>query len=283
MYTTFGDVFVWVLYLSITLFAFSSIEVFSKPLMGIIDPFTLTFFRFLIGGSLLMIVVLASGRKIEKWDLIPITLIGALNSIVSMTLLQLSVKYSNASTAAVLMASNPIFVLLLLAISKNPISRRKILSIFLGILGIWIISTGKVKGDSTLGIFFGISASLTFALYTILLKKYSVKYSPLVATAYSSFLSSLIYGAILLMIGKIEIPSFSFLQWIDVFYLGIVVTGIAYLTFFEAIKMVGALKSSMVFFLKPVVATTMAIFMLGEDLTLAKIIGTAVVIISLVI
>ncbi len=273
----------WILYLSITLFAFSSIEVFSKPLMGIIDPFLLTFLRFLIGGSLLISIVIIRRKRIDPKDILSLTMIGSLNSVVSMTLLQLSVKYSNASTAATLVASNPIFVLLILAFFKTPISKRKILSIFLGFLGIWIISIGKVKGDSTLGILLGIGASFTFALYTISLRKYSFKYSPLVSTAYSSFLSSLVYGALLAIFGDIEIPSLSFVQWIDVIYLGVVVTGIAYLTFFEAIKIVGALKASMVFFLKPVVATLMAVLILGESLTWIKVVGTAIVIISLMI
>ena len=274
----------WILHLSITLFAFSSIEVFSKPLMGVVDPFFLTFIRFLIGGSLLVsIAFIKKGRKVEVRDIIALSLIGSLNSVVSMTLLQLSIKYSSASTAATLVASNPIFVLMISMILGNKIPKRKILSIFSGLLGIWLISVGKVRGDSTAGILFGIGASFTFALYTVLLKNFSLKYSPLVSTAYSSFLSSLVYGLLLLMFGDTRVPSLTVFQWMDVLYLGVVVTGVAYLTFFEAVKIIGAVKASMVFFLKPVVATIMAVLILGENLTWLKVIGTAVVIVSLII
>ncbi|MGB9614434.1 MAG: EamA family transporter, partial [Fervidobacterium sp.] len=74
-------------YLATTLFAFSSIEVFSKPLMGLVDPFFMTAFRFLLGGLILMLFV---KEDIELRDFLPISLIGALNSIISMTSLQLA-------------------------------------------------------------------------------------------------------------------------------------------------------------------------------------------------
>ncbi len=232
---------------------------------------------------MLILIALARNMKIDTRDIPLLSLVGSLNSIVSMTLLQLSVKYSNASTAATLVASNPIFVLAISLILGNSVPKRKILSILFGLVGIWLISAGKVKGDSTVGILFGVGASFTFALYTVLLKKYSLKYSPLVSTAYSSFLSSLIYGLLLLVFGDVKLPSLTAFQWMDVLYLGIVVTGVAYLTFFEAVKMIGAVKASMVFFLKPVVATTMAVLILGESLTWLKAVGTAVVIASLMI
>jgi drug/metabolite transporter (DMT)-like permease len=267
-------------FLLITLLAFSSIEVVSKPLMDKVDPFFMTSFRFLIGGLFLILFV---KQDPEVKDVIPITIIGALNSIISMTSLQLAVKYSNASTAATLVASNPIFVSLFASFvlqEKYPL--KKYIGIGLGFIGIFIFSLGKIKGDSWLGIFFGILAALTFGLYTVLMRKYTKKYGPLLVTAYSSLCSSFVYIALLVAFRKFAIPTqVDFVGWIIVIYLGLVVTGVAYLTYFKAMETLGATQSSRIFFLKPVVATVFALILLGETLSIFKILGMLIVLISL--
>ncbi|MGQ9855146.1 MAG: DMT family transporter [Fervidobacterium sp.] len=267
-------------YLTITLLAFSSIEVISKPLMGKVDPFFMTSFRFLIGGLFMMLFV---KKDIELKDLAPLTMIGALNSIISMTSLQLAVKYSNASTAATLVASNPIFVSFFAVILLNEkYGWKKYLGILLGFVGIVIFSAGKISGDSWIGIFYGILAALTFGLYTVLMRRYTKKYGPLAVTAYSSLCSSLIYILILAVLGKFTIPTDIILSgWSIIVYLGLIVTGVAYVTYFKAMEVVGATQASRIFFLKPVVATLFAVLSLGESIGIVKILGMAIVLFSL--
>lgn len=267
-------------YLIITLLAFSSIEVISKPLMGKVDPFFMTSFRFLIGGLFMMLFV---KKDIEVEDLVPLTMIGALNSIISMTSLQLAVKFSNASTAATLVASNPIFVSFFAVILLNEkYSWIKYLGIVLGFVGIVIFSAGKISGDSWIGIFYGILAALTFGLYTVLMRRYTKKYGPLTVTAYSSLCSSLIYILILVVLRKFTIPTaINFSGWSIIVYLGLIVTGVAYVTYFKAMEVVGATQASRIFFLKPVVATLFAVLSLGETISIVKIIGIATVLFSL--
>ena len=267
------------LYLLFTLIAFSSIEVSSKPLMGTVDPFFMTAFRFLVGGLVLMFFV---DKQIETKDLLPLTLIGALNGILSMTSLQLSVAHSNASTAATLVASNPIFVsLFALLILKEKHMIRRYIGIALGFVGLIVFSLGMISGDSWLGIFYGVVAAVTFGLYTVLMGKYMKKYTPVSVTAYSTLISSLIYIAILALSGHFYVPSIGISEWGILIYLGVVVTGLAYLTYFKAIELIGTAQSSRVFFLKPIVATLFAVILLGESLSVAKIVGMLIVLFSL--
>ncbi|HOK87598.1 MAG TPA: EamA family transporter [Fervidobacterium sp.] len=262
-----------------TLIAFSSIEVSSKPLMGTVDPFFMTAFRFLVGGLVLMFFV---DKQIETKDLLPLTLIGALNGILSMTSLQLSVAHSNASTAATLVASNPIFVsLFALLILKEKHTIRRYIGIALGFVGLIVFSLGMISGDSWLGIFYGVVAAVTFGLYTVLMGKYMKKYTPVSVTAYSTLISSLIYIAILALSGHFYVPSIGISEWGILIYLGVVVTGLAYLTYFKAIELIGTAQSSRVFFLKPIVATLFAVILLGESLSVAKIVGMLIVLFSL--
>lgn len=267
------------IYLTITLLSFSSIEVISKPLMGRVDPFFLTAFRFILGGLFLVFFL---RETVEIRDFIYIVLIGLLNSIVSMTSLQLSVKYSNASTAATLVASNPIFVSLFAwLILKERYKLKKYIGIVLGFFGLMIFSLGKLESDSWLGIFFGVFAALTFGLYTVLMRKYTKKYDALRVSAYSSLTSGLIYLGLISLTGGLKVPSLNLSDWLIVIFLGVVVTGIAYLTFFRAMEVIGTAQASRIFFLKPVVATLLALLILGERITVIKIIGIIIILISL--
>jgi drug/metabolite transporter (DMT)-like permease len=274
---------VWIVYLAITLFSFSSIEVFSKPLMKDVDPITLTFLRFAIGGSFLMLIVTLRKKRVKFSDLLKLILIAGSNLLGSMSFLQLSVKFSNASTAATLVATNPLFVALISSIEGKKVGFKKIVSLILGFLGVILISLGTIRGDSTTGMILGIGAAATFAVYSVFVKNYSDKYGSLTATAYTSFFSTLIYGALFEGIWGFEFPSLSIYQWLIILYLGVIVTGVAYLTFFEAAKVVGILNTSMIFFLKPVVAMVLAVFLLGERITALKALGTLVITIAIAI
>ncbi len=266
-------------FLAFTLFAFSSIEVLSKPLMGKVDPFFMTAFRFFIGGLILTLFV---NEEVNIRDLFGISLVGLLNSMVSMTALQLSVKYSNASTAATLVASNPIFVSFFASlILKERYRLRKYVGIALGFVGLLVFSLGKISGDSWLGILFGLLAALTFGMYTVLMRRYTKLYKPLTVTAYSSLVSSVVYFLTIFSLGKLTIPTLDTRGWLLMIYFGVIVTGIAYVTYFKAMQYVGATQSSRIFFLKPVVATLLAILILGEVLSLRKLIGMAIILVSL--
>jgi len=266
-------------YWGITLLLFSSLEVVSKPLMGFVDPFFMTFFRFIIGG---LALVPFAKKKIWGKDLLYITLIGCLNSLISMTCLQLSVQYGNASTAATLISANPVFVAILAPfILKETISRKKIFGVTLGLAGILIFGFGMLDGDSLVGILFGVASALSFALYSVLLKKFIPKYGSFSCTAYSSLFSAIIYGMILIFIGNFNIPTLSLSQWGIMLYLGVGVTGIAYFALFEAIKRMGATMGSRVFYLKPVVSTIFAIIFLSESIGALKITGMAIILLSL--
>ncbi|HOO33843.1 MAG TPA: DMT family transporter [Thermotogota bacterium] len=270
----------------ITLILFSSLEVVSKPVMGLIDPFTMTFMRFFIGGLFLMLLN-GFTRKKQKIrmtgrDFILILLTGSLNSIVSMTLLQFSIKFGNASSAATLISTNPIFTALFAAlIIKEDLPKRKLIGILTGFTGILVFGFGMLEGDTLSGILLGVASAVTFALYSVLMKTFVSRYGSLRCTAYSAFFPSVIYGAALWCSGTLKIPVLTPSNWLIVLYLGIFVTGIAYVCLMEAIKRMGATRAATLFYLKPVLATLLASFFLSESVGILKISGMIIIIFSL--
>ncbi|MDF2890244.1 MAG: putative rane protein [Clostridia bacterium] len=264
--------------LAITIVIFSTLEVVTSTLKGIIHPLQLTFVRFFIGGFTLLPFVIAKREKLDKKDWLFFLGLGLLNIFISMGALQLSISLGKASTAAILISSNPIFVMLFSAvILKEKATFDKIACIVLGMVGIsLIIYKGNTGGDTAVSLILALLASFTFGLYTVLGKLKSEGVSSISMISISSILGSLFYIPVLLYykLPLFYIPQTSILK---VAYLGVFLSGIAYITYMEALKLLSASKGSMVFFLKPVLASTLAVIFLGESLSLKTAAGMLLV------
>lgn len=268
---------------------FSSMEVASKPLMGVIDPFLLTFYRFVIGFAVLAVFQISTKRVSEikalsKKDIIHLAGLGFLNITFSMTMLQLAIKNTTPATAAVVFSSNPLFVLgfsHILNIEK--LSMKKLAGFLVGMIGVVIIALNKGL-SLDLGIVYAVLGAVSFALYTVLGKKYSNGISPITVNTVS-FASGLIFSLIILLIqgNSLVIPHeiIADKQYLASFlYIGIVVSGISYIVFFNMLKILSASSASLVFFLKPAVATLFSIMFYGEKISLFFIAGLFVIMIG---
>jgi drug/metabolite transporter (DMT)-like permease len=275
-------------YLFNTVILFSTYEVVSKTLVGKIDPFQINFIRFLVGGVILFIFILIKGNlHIKKKDFILVAFVGVINVVFSMNLLQLSLSTGNAeaSIVAVIFSSNPIFVFIFSVIfDKERVHLYKIIGFLFAVAGIATISiakssTGTWDYKSPL---FAILSAILYGLYTFVGRKASVKVGSLKMNAYSFLIGSLVLLPMLIFF-KIPVLKFDYSNLWQVAYLSILVTGFAYLTYFKGLSDLGASKGSMIFFVKPVLASIIAILFLKEALTYNLFIGTVLIIGGIVI
>lgn len=272
------------LLLAFTIIAFSTMEVVSAPMKGSANPLSITFLRFLMGGIFLLPLVLWKKEKVNPKDFIFLLMLGGLNGFLSMSCLQVSVFFGKASTTAMLISSNPIFVMIFSAfILKEKLTKKRLAAIGFGLIGlIFISSKYGTGGDSLAGVLFGLLAALTFGLYTVLSKKKSDSIGSLSMIAYSSLFSCLFYLPIFALqrINPFIIPEGSLPSLL---YMGVVLSGLAYITYIEALKILGAGKGSVVFFLKPAIASVLAVVFLGETLKMNAILGSFIIIIGMAV
>lgn len=278
----------WIFFL-ITIFFFSTVEVVTKPVSGQINPYQMTFLRFFIGGIILLFYMLIKKEyrktKITFKDIVVISAIGSLNSVISMSLLQVAVSLTSASTAAILISSNPVFVIFAAAVFLNEkLTLKKIFSAVVGVLGLSAIIISKSSGDSLKGILIGILASVIFSFYTVFVKKYTKNIPGSVFAPISFIFPSVIFYFILMMRGINPFAvNYSFNLLCVILYTGIFVTGIAYITFFEGIKRLDASVGSFSYLLKPLISTILSVIFLGEIPGLMKIFGLCLIIISILL
>lgn len=271
------------LYILITIVFFSTYEVVSKTLVNRVNPFQVNFLRFFIGGILLFFIVLAKGDiSIEPKDLGKVTIVGIINVVLSMNLLQLSLNMpgAKASIAAVIFSSNPIFVTFFAAlINKEKINLNKIIGLMFGVLGVILISLNSIKVApvSLKSPVLALLSAILYGLYTVLGGKVSKKIGSLKMNSYSFLLGSLTLLPFLIIF-KVPIIKFDYSATFHILYLSLFVTGIAYLTYFLGLTLTGASKGSLVFFLKPVLASIFSVIILGEGITSSFVLGTVLII-----
>ena len=280
------------LYSLLAICIWSSLELAGKLLGEGISPFAITAWRFLIGGAVILPFAVAQGLKdkvkLTVSSILTLGALGILNVVVSMLLLQLAIYYGKASLTAIIVSMNPLFVsLFAFIIIKEKLTRYQLYSLALGFAGLVVIVIGEQDlslgsfENLPLGITFAVLAGITFALYTVLTKRAVSMYGNRIANSASFLIGGAVLTGLNLTIGKSMLFEPIARNIILILYLGIIVTGVAYLLYFEGMKELSAARASVYFFLKPALASILAYIFLAEHLSLIQTLGIILVMLAL--
>jgi len=167
---------------------------------------------------------------------------------------------------------------------KDKVKLSKIIGLLIGLIGILAVFINKLdfKDLSVTNPILALASAMFFAVYTLIGRKVSVRMGSLKMNAYSFILGSLIMLPGLIVF-KISPIAFSYKGLPQILFLSFFVTGIAYLTYFKGLAILGASNGSLVFFAKPVLASIIAIIFLKETLSIDLIVGTLLVLFGIAI
>ena len=267
---------------------FSTFEVVTKTMKGLLSGTTLTFYRFLIGGLVLLPFGIKDAKKQksklntkEKGILVVLSFILV---AICMTLSQYGIFFADASISALLFSVNPLFVTFFsMIILKEELTLQKISGLILGILGLIVtclplLLKSMVDGKYILGVVLVLVSMLLFCIYTVFNKKFIVpKTGAIASTAYTSVIGSLTMIPILLIqmaVNDVNPFRFQVMEILPQFiYCSVIGTGLAYLLYFMGLAKVETGTGSMIFMIKPPLAAIFAAVFLGEQITLNVVIG----------
>lgn len=258
-----------------TLVFFASMEVVSKPLLASMDPLTLTFWRFAAGALVLFAILvrrrgLSSIRALRGGTLLLLAIMGAVNIALAMSFLQTAVKLTSAARAATVFCANPVLVFVISAASgSEKANLPKVLGLVAGLAGLAMVSGLHTLTVDT-GTLYALVSAAAFALYTVLGRRVSGRTDPVTINVVSFTAGIAVLLAFLVPSGRALSPAPLVAgpgAAAAAVYLTLGVSGVAYLTFVRAIRRMGAVAASMVFMLKPAVASILAMVFLGEVLT----------------
>lgn len=267
---------------------FSTMEVMTKNSGMHLSAWSLTSYRFFIGAMVIFPFAIPALKKnkLTLKDFGILAYPGIVNICFSMLFLQLSVAYGKASLSAILISSNSLFVAFFgWLILKEKIILPQFVGIIVGLFGLSTIVFSEpqifVSSHIGLGIFFGVLASITLAYYTVISKKYILKYGSSLFFFVAFFSGSVVLFLASLFIGEDITLKINTGNVLRLLYLGIVVSGLAYLFYFNGLKKISTTTGAMMFMFKPIIAAILAHIFLHERLNRYQLIGLILVILGL--
>ncbi|WP_459873290.1 DMT family transporter [Halomonas shantousis] len=215
-------------------------------------------------------------------------ILGLLQTTGVMAFLNIGLLYTTSSTAAILMASNPLLVAALAGVVLGEqVSRRGIGGILLAFVGVVTCIGGGQLGRNGIGIgeIYVMLASTCWALSTLFNKKSALSVSPWIITFWQMLIGSVLLCAIAFVEGTpLALPSTPY-HWLAFLWLAIPASTGAMGTWFAALKIGGAVHTSGFLFLCPLFAALISFFITGNviqahELLGGGLIGTGIYLIS---
>jgi len=268
--------------------------VVSKVVLEVIPPFALLTTRLVLGALALYGVIYfrktastprPSFTQKHFWDSF---LVGVVGYGISLGFQFVGTKLSTASNGSLVTSATPAFVLLFAPrILGEKTTPRRVLALIVSTLGVIAVIDPRTAELSPV-LFWGnlslLAAALTWALYSVLVRKVAQNADLLISSAVmlaGGIPSSLLFGAWEVQaqgLGEITIGVIG-----GILYLGIISTAIAMFLWNYAFAELPAAVASLTFFAQPLVGTLLGWLLLGEQITPLFILGGLMIAIGLVI
>lgn len=264
--------------------------VVSKVVLDVIPPFTLLAIRLIMGAAVLGMMIYPR-RKSLNFSLEQFRkslLVGFVGYGVSLGFQFVGTKLSTASNGSLVTSATPAFVLLFAPfLLGEKVTPKKVTALVVSTIGVLAVIDPR-NAELSPDLFWGnislLSAALTWALYSVLVRKVSQSGDLLASSA------AMLIGGIpsSMAIGFFEIKS----QGIGeitlgiiggLLFLGIVSTAIAMFLWNYAFAELPAAVASLTFFAQPVIGTLLGWFFLSEQITTLFLAGGALISIGILI
>lgn len=253
--------------------------VVSKVVLDVIPPFTLLTSRLLLGFLALAVVILARGgfsvKKSQFWSYFGVGVVGY---GISLGFQFVGTKMSTAANGSLVTSATPALVLPFAFFLLNErVTPRRLVAILVASLGVLAVidpRTAQLSSSLFLGNLSLLGAAITWALYSVLVRRVSSDADVLQASA------------IMLLGGlPITVPTAAWelsTQGMGtitpgiiggILFLGIISTAIAMFLWNYAFARLPASVASLTFFTQPVVGTLLGWAFLGEKITALFIAG----------
>lgn len=262
----------------------------TKVLLRDFIPVEILFFRFLLGLIALTIFYPRVMRLRERRHELLFMGAGLTGITLYFLLENMALSYTLASNVGVICSLAPFFTALAahFLLQGETLTRAFFAGFVLSLFGVLLLSlhTGARFELNPLGDGLALGASMVWAFYAVLTRKIgSLGYHPVQVTRRSFF-----WGLLFMLPA---LPLFGFqadvsrllkpINLANMLFLGLCASALCFVTWCVAVRLLGAIKTSVYIYLVPVVTVAVSIMVLHEPLTLVGCIGIALTLIGLVV
>ena len=266
----------------------------TKHILSELSPLTTSALRFIIAGLFLLIWSYWSGKLIWlpiKQNFFSLMILGATGVFSFNYFFATGLQYTSAVTAALIIVINPVFTTCIASFFMGESwNWRTLLGAVISLLGVsLVVSKGELSALTQLS--FGVGEIYLFGsvaswvIYTLVVKKITHTIESGLVTTVSTMM-----GAVMLLIVSTikenqwgKVLHLSNQSMIEILYLAICATVIAFLLFNWGIQRIGATKASAYINLMPINALWIAVFLYGEKISSYHLIGMFITIIGVFI
>lgn len=245
----------------------------------------------LIGGAVLFwaVSLFLKNNPVQKQDWKRFFLAGFVGLFGFIYLFVMSLKYGNPIDISIIMTLPPMFVILIGVVFLH---RRPSLLEYAGVVvsfagAIVVIlagSAGKAGSDNLLGDLLAIASTVCYAFYLIILEKPTKSYPPITLLRWVFMFSAI--PALFLLIGFDKQPILHCVSptpWLEIGFILLGPTFLAYLLVQPAIKYIGSELVSLYQYLLPVFATISAVMMGLDKLKWVQILAMVIIIVGMIL
>ena len=255
-----------------------------------IKPVTVIILRLILATTLLTIIALYTKRnfsinlKSHGWILI-LAMIATFHLWIQVTGLQ----YTTASNTGWIIGTAPIFMAILgLIFFKEKVTFLQMTGILIAMFGLLLlIGKGNIlnidliknKGDLLV-----LGSAFTWGVYSMVNKKISLSYSPLMTILYLFLMMAIIIIPFNLNQETIlSVIHLSTIGWLMILFLGLFCSGISYVIWAQALRDMESAKVGAFLYLEPLITVVAAWYFLKEEITLLMIISGLLITIGVII
>jgi probable blue pigment (indigoidine) exporter len=281
-----------VVFFLLTSFFFGSSFVAIKVGVRYIPPLLFAALRFIVGGSILLLILAAARDKWypqSKQDVLGIVTIGVFIISIQNAALNVGIQYIPSPVAAIIFGLIPLvttgFAELLIPEESPTVS--DIVGIFIGFVGVLIVvrpSSETLFAGEMLGYLFVFIAVIGISLGSVLLQQTKPDLGMLPMSAWGMLL-----GGSITFVGGIGIgESIMAIDWtftsvLSLVYLSTVVAIVGYTLYFHLIMKIGSHKANLLSYLDPVMASIVAWGLVGETIKPLTGVGFIVIFLGFVV
>lgn len=272
----------------LTILCWGTTFVSTKVLLQGFTPVQILLIRFCIGFAALYLPSVKNTFRLTHKQNLYLGAAGFLGICLYYLLENIALTYTQASNVGVIMSVSPFFTAIFSCIllrEKLP-SAAFFIGFFLATAGIYLLSfSGGTIAINPKGDLLAISASAVWALYSILMKEIGKFGFPTV------FVTRRIFGyGILFMLPALLFESH--LNWqricepiffFNLLFLGLGASAMCFVTWNFAVKVLGAVKTSVYIYLVPVITVLCSVIVLHEIISARAALGILLTVIGLLL
>jgi len=275
-----------------TTLVWGGVVVAIKEALLYLSPAELALMRYgpaaLVFGALLCLFQRQATRELLRSEWLRLALMGLSGVFINPLAINTGESLIPAGTASLIIFFNPFFVFVLSALCLHErVTLRRLLGLGLAFAGVFVVV--RFGAGHTLdlrylrGVLVTVCGPLSWAAYTVLGRPVAERYPPLAVTGIAAMLGAipLLLIARPALVGKLAAMPWQ--GWACLAYLALLGTVVGFTIWSTALSQMEATNVGAFFYLVPLWGVALSWLLLGDPITPATVLGTAIVLSGLIL